>query len=132
MTIPELCDQIIAKRQAEVAVADAATEPSLEEPFPEALEDGFLADNIEAMNDVLQNLSKQTEASLLGTAEINSFLAAFLKAHDVQRRPRLQKWADIYSTKKAQAAPEGALQLQLKALGLKENEYLENVLKIGK
>jgi hypothetical protein len=131
MNIPDLCDQIIEKRQAEVAVVESATEPSLEEQFPEALEPGFLDSNIEAVNDIIQALSKNPEIALVGNTEINSFLAAFLKAYTDQRRTRMSKWSDIYSTKKAQAAAEGALNLQLKFLGIKENEYLEKVLKIG-
>jgi len=129
--IPDLCDQIIEKRNGEVAAAEDGSDISLEEQFPEALEEDFLADNIEAVNDVLQNLGESTEAALIGNAEINSYLSTFQKAYDVQRRPRLRKWADIYTNKKAVASDTGALNLQMKFIGIKENEYLAKILKIG-
>jgi len=136
MTVQEVCDALITRRLNELGAVEDGKGVIPVETFEEALTPEWLADNIEQIFDITQAPDSREDA-LTGALEINAFLAAFQRAVEVYRTPRVARWAARFAYKKRQVsetikdangkriAAGGALQEQLRSLGVKvDDEFI--------
>ena len=136
MNVQELCDALVDRRKKELdAVSDHGFGEVPAETFDAALTEEWLADNIKQVATLANKVSEENE--WIGNLEINAFLAAFQRAVEGMRTPRIKRWANRFTFKKRTIFKEirnadgkivtvgGALQEQLRSLGVKvDNEFV--------
>ena len=139
MTVQALCDALITRRNGELKMVEEGVGTIPAETFDGALTLEWLADNIEQIFDTTHPPDSRQDA-LIGSLEINAFLASFQRALEVYRTPRVTRWAARYSQKKRQVSPSsetpekkkivgGALQEQLRSLGVKvDDEFITGII----
>jgi hypothetical protein len=139
MNVQELCDALVDRRQEDIDAVEHGVSWVPEETFDAALTEEWLADNVKQVATVANKESGQDE--MTGNLEINAFLAAFQRAVEGMRTPRIKRWANRFTFKKRTIswarhdadgkviAPGGALQEQLRSLGVKgDEEFMTGVI----
>jgi len=121
MNVQDACDAIAVFLQSDVLSVLGGEQPPVTDPLPQAGSDAFLSDNVGDLIDRLADV-ELTEHDLVGILESNAFLAALQRAHEIQYRSRIQRWADCYSQKNRVSSSTGALLLQLKGIGVKVDD----------
>jgi hypothetical protein len=135
MNVQELCDALVDRRQKELDAVEKGKSEVPVETFDAALTEEWLADNIKQIATLANKVSEENE--WVGNLEINAFLAAFQRAVEGMRTPRIKRWANRFTFKKRTKSEEtrdadgklvavgGALQEQLRSLGVKvDNEFV--------
>jgi hypothetical protein len=122
MNVQELCDALVIRRQEELDAAEKGVSEVPVETFDAALTEEWLADNIKQVFNVTQDKKDGRENALVGNLEINAFLATFQRAVEGMRTPRIKRWANRFMFKKRTIAAGGALQEQLRSLGVKVDD----------
>ena len=143
MNVQELCDALVARRQEEINAVELGKTKIPAETFDAALTEEWLADNVGQVFNTTQNRDSR-EDELVGNLEINAFLAAFQRAVEDMRTPRVKRWASRFMFKKRTISKEtkdadgkiiavgGALQEQLRSLGVKvDDEFIRDII-LGK
>ena len=133
MNVQELCDALVARRQKELDAVEKGVSEVPVETFDAALTEEWLADNIKQVFNDTQNAESGMD-SHIGNLEINAFLAAFQRAVEDMRMPRIERWANRFAFKKRTISsavkdaddkiivPGGPLQEQLRSLGVKVDD----------
>jgi len=128
MNVQELCDALVARRQKELDAVEKGVAGIPVETFDAALTEEWLADNVDQIFNITQDKGSREDA-LVGNLEINAFLAAFQRAVEDMRTPRIKRWASRFMFKKRTIAAGGALQEQLRSLGVKvDDEFLRDII----
>ena len=127
MTVPELCDTLIAALEGDIAaVQQGGNAPVL--VADDALSLGFLQDTLDQLFRTITKTDSR-EDELIGTLEANAFLGAFQGAYEAVRKPRMERWADIYSDQQRQVSDKGALKTQLRSIGVKvDDEFVRDTI----
>ena len=128
MNVQELCDALGDRRQKELDAVEKGVDGVPVETFDAALTEEWLADNVDQIFNITQN-EESREDELVGNLEINAFLAAFQRAVEDMRTPRIKRWASRFMFKKRTISAGGALQEQLRSLGVKvDDEFLRDII----
>ena len=140
MNVQQLCDALVDRRQKELDAVEKGVSGVPVETFDAALTEEWLADNIKQVFNVTQDKESREDA-LIGNLEINAFLAAFQRAVEDVRTPRIKRWANRFTFKKRTIskatkdaddktiAAGGPLQEQLRSLGVKvDEEFITDVI----
>jgi hypothetical protein len=143
VNVQELCDALVARRQEELNAVEQGKSEVPAETFDAALTEEWLADNTGQIFNITQDADSREDA-LVGNLEINAFLAAFQRAVEDMRTPRVKRWASRFMFKKRTISPAvkdaddklispgGALQEQLRSLGVKvDDEFIRDII-LGK
>lgn len=141
MNVQELCDALVDRRQKELDAVEKGVSEVPVETFDAALTEEWLADNIKHVFNVTKS-EESREDALVGNLEINAFLAAFQRAVEDMRTPRIKRWANRFAFKKRTIskatkdaddkpiAAGGPLQEQLRSLGVKvDEEFITGVIR---
>lgn len=141
MNVQELCDALVDRRQEDIDAVEHGKSEVPEETFDAALTEEWLADNIKQIA-IAANTRPTALNETIGNLEINAFLASFQRAVEGMRMPRIKRWAQRFTFKKRTIswarhdadgkliAPGGALQEQLRSLGVKvDDEFITNLKK---
>jgi hypothetical protein len=131
MNVQELCDALVIRRQEELNAVEKGNSEVPVETFDAALTEEWLADNIKQVFNVTQDKKEGRENELVGNLEINAFLAVFQRAVEDMRTPRIKRWANRFMFKKRTIDAGGALQEQLRSLGVKvDDEFKQHIMPV--
>lgn len=120
MTVQDLCTELSRTRNLELDEVLRAANVVAPNTLGEALTETWLQDNIQALFEVLN--TESMEDAMTGTAEANAFLAAFQKAAEAGRRPRVIRWAAVYSEVGRHVSAGGPLTVQLPNIGVRVDD----------
>jgi len=128
VTVQEVCDKLKDLQDTRLSAFVEGLDAISNLSVPEALELTFLDPSVLAVFEAYSR-SNSRDDEMIGSMEINAFMAAFQKAYQNENRTRITRWSRIVSAKKKLVSENGPLAAQLRHIGVKvEDEFLTRIM----